>query len=259
MLLSAIQMSCVVGNVEANLERSLKLIDRAAESGPDLICFPESVLDGYACRSPDIASLSRPVPGPETDRIADAARRHDAWICWSLAEAADGGVFNTALLFDRSGEIRLHYRKSHLCAEVGEPKAYRPGDRLDVVDVDGVSVGIMICFDRHYPEAARALRLKGAQLILHPTATVWFTPNPRSINTAMMRTRAYENRCWLLSVNQVNYNGGSALFGPWGDVATVAELGEEILTAEIGPEELTRVPSNHFGLMEARRPELYEP
>ena len=259
--LSAIQMSCVVGNVAANLDRSLALIDRAAsvDTGkPDLICFPESVLDGYACRNPELSSLARPVPGPETARIAEAAKKHGVWICWSLAESVDGKVCNTSVLFDRNGDIKLRYRKSHLCAEVGETTAYLPGDNLDTVDVDGVQVGIMICFDRHYPEAARALRLKGAQLILHPTATVWFTPNPGSINTAMMRTRAYENRCYVLSVNQANYNGGSALFSPWGNVATCAGLGEEILAARIDTDELANVPPNHFALLEARRPNLYE-
>jgi predicted amidohydrolase len=256
--LAAIQMNCVPGNVTANLTHSLERIDRAAEAKPDLICFPESVLDGYSCRDPELPSLARSVPGPETERIAEAARRHGVWICWSLAESlGDGGVANTALLFDRNGDIQLHYQKTHLCQEVGETDAYRFGESLDVTSVDGIKVGVMICFDRHYPEAARELALKGAQLILHPTATVWFTPNPRTINTAMMRTRAYENRCYILSVNQVNYNGGSALFGPWGDVITVADIGEEILECEIDTDELRRIPNKHFALMEARRPHLY--
>jgi predicted amidohydrolase len=255
--LAAVQMRCETGDVDGNLARSLELIDRAAELEPDLICFPESVLDGYACRSPDLPNLARSVPSIQTDRISEAAQRHKTWICWSLAESHGEGVANTALLFDRSGNIRLHYRKTHLCREVGETEAYQYGQDLDVVSVDGVDVGMMICFDRHYPETARELRLKGAQLILHPTATIWFTPDPDSINTAMMRTRAYENRCYILSVNQVNYNGGSALFGPWGDVSTVAGEGEEILTCEIDTEELKRVPDNHFALLEARRPQLY--
>lgn len=256
--LSAIQMNCVVGDVDANLVHSLELIDRAAEGEPDLICFPESVLDGYSCRDPELLSLARSVSSSETERIAEAAKRHGVWICWSLAELlSDSGIANTSLLFDRNGDIQLHYQKSHLCREVGETDVYRFGENLDVTSVDGVEVGIMICFDRHYPEVARELCLKGAQLILHPTATVWFTPNPGTINTAMMRTRAYENRCYILSVNQVNYNGGSALFGPWGDVITVAEPGEKILTCEIDTEELDLVPDKHFALMEARRPHLY--
>jgi predicted amidohydrolase len=251
-------MNCIAGDVDANLAHSIELIDRAAEDGPDLICFPESVLDGYACRDPDLSSLARAVPGPETEQIAEAAKRHGVWICWSLPELqSDLGIANTCLLFDRNGDIQLHYQKSHLCQEVGETQSYRFGESLGVTSVEGVKIGIMICFDRHYPEVARALRLMGAQVILHPSATVWFTPNPRSINTAMMRTRAYENRCYILSVNQANYNGGSSLFGPWGDVITVGEPGEKILTREIDTEELDRVPDNHFALMEARRPHLY--
>jgi predicted amidohydrolase len=251
-------MNCVSGDVDANLTHSLELIDRATTSDPDLICFPESVLDGYSCRNSNLRDLARSVPGPETDRIAEAARRHSVWICWSLAESLDdSGVANTALLFDRNGDIQLHYQKTHLCKEAGETNAYQFGESFGVTSVEGVNVGIMICFDRHYPEAARELALKGAQLILHPTATVWFTPNPRTINTAVMRTRAYENRCYILSVNQTNFNGGSALFGPWGDVLTVAEVGEEILECKVYKDELKHVPDKHFALMEARRPHLY--
>ncbi len=91
--------------MEWNLHRSVELIDCAAERNPDLIYFSESVLDGYSGRSPDLPDLARPVPGPETDRVAEAARRHGVWICWSLAESVDGAaVCNTSLLFDRSGE-----------------------------------------------------------------------------------------------------------------------------------------------------------
>ena len=176
---------------------------------------------------------------------------------WSLAERVKRGIANTAILFDREGRIRLRYRKVHLCLEADEHIAYAAGRKFPVVAVEKIKVGVMICFDRHYPEAARELRLKGAQLILHPTATDWFKPNPESINTAMMRTRAYENRCFILSVNQVNYGGGSALFGPWGEVVASAGEKEEILYWPLDLDLIEKMPENFFELMNARRPDMY--
>jgi predicted amidohydrolase len=258
MKLAAAQMKVETGNVAANLQHSLELIDTAAAHGVDLICFPESILDGYALENPHLADLACPIPSQETDAVAQAAARHGVWVMWTLAEKrTDGKISNTALLFDRQGNIQLHYRKSHLCTEANEHIVYTPGDQLDVIQVEGFGVGAMICFDRHFPEVSRTMRLKGAQLILHPTATDWFTPDPNHINHAMMRTRAYENRCFILSVNQVNYGGGSALYGPWGEVLALAGKEEEILYGEIDRQRITLRPENTFELLGMRRPELY--
>ena len=139
----------------------------------------------------------------------------------------------------------------------GEGDAYIPGNDFPVVDMEGITVGVMTCFDRHFPEAARTLALKGAELILHPTATNWFTPDPASVNTAMMRTRAYENRSFILSVNQVNYGGGSALFGPWGKVLAAAGKDEEVLKISLDPALRDQRPENTFELIPVRHPEAY--
>ena len=254
---AVVQMLCQPGDLEANLAHTEELAREAAGRGSDLICFPESVLDGYTCATPGLAQRSRPVPGPETDRIARLARELQCAILWSLPERAPEGIYNSVLLFDPQGGILLHYRKVHLCSEVGEVPAYVPGSGFGVVPFRGLHLGVMVCFDRHYPEAARALRLQGADLILHPSATVWFRPDPHSLNTAMMRTRAYENRCFILSINQANFSGGSALFGPWGEVLAVAGEGEEILHVAIDIAAARENPEGHFDILGARRPEAY--
>ena len=258
--LAAVQMEVHPGDLEWNLEHSLELIQQAVEQKPDLICFPECVLDGYALEDPRLPLLARPLDSPEVHRIAEAARQHAVWVMWTLAEkTAEGKVANTALLFDRQGQIRLHYRKSHLCSEVNEHIAYQYGEGFPVTEVEkGFTVGAMICYDRHFPEASRTMRLQGANLILHPAATDWFTPDPNHINHAMMRTRAYENRCYVFSVNQVNFGGGSALYSPWGDVLAQAGRREEILLAEIDHARLDTRPENTFELLPHRRPEIYK-
>lgn len=259
MKIAAAQIECEVGNIKSNLKTSLEWIERAAAHGADLICFPESVLDGYACKRGDLIDLSRVIDDREINDIQSAARRSGIWVMWSFAERAITKVANTAILINRGGEIVMTYRKTHLCAEFNETVAYAPGNTFDVVPMEGVNVGVMICFDRHFPEVARTIRLKGADLILHPTATDWFSSNSmrNSINTAMMRTRAYENRCFVLSVNRANDGGGSALFGPGGEVIGMVGRGDEMLYCDLNLELIRRNPVHTMELVGARRPSTY--
>ncbi len=255
--LAGIQMNCAAGELDDNLAKSKALIHEAMREKPDLICFPESVLDGYACSSSNLRDLARPLDGEESWEIAALARHYGVGIMWSLAELQADNIYNTAVFYDRNGSMQLVYRKSHLCREANEHLAYSEGLELPVTEFAGLTIGAMICFDRHFPEVCRSLRLQGAKLILHPTATDWFSPDPGSINTAMMRTRAYENRCFVFSVNATAYGGGSALFGPWGDVIAAAGDGEEILHTQLDLSLIAGMPDNHFELVSARRSEIY--
>lgn len=254
---AAVQMEVRTGDMEWNLRQAQRHLHALRDWRPDLVVFPESVMDGYACREPTLEALSRGAGSPEIQRVMEAAVDINTWILWTYAERSRGSIFNTAILIDRDGRIQLTYRKVHLCAEVGELDAYQRGDTFPVVDMEGLKTGVMICFDRHFPEASRTLALKGAALLLHPSATIWFKPDSTSLNTAMMRTRAYENRCFLLSVNLVNYGGGSALFGPWGNVLAMAGEGEEVLHLELDPGLRDRRPENTFELLPVRHPDLY--
>lgn len=260
MKVAAAQLKCELGNVEMNLARSLERIEQAAAEGADLVCFPESVLDGYAAYSSELINLSRGIDSDEIRQVTAAAQKYGLWVMWSLAEKVGARVANTAVLIDRSGQIVMTYRKTHLCAECNETVAYLPGEALPVAPIEGVNVGAMICFDRHFPEVVRTMRLKGADLILHPTASSWFDSDSISngINTAMMRTRAYENRCFILSVNQANKGGGSALFGPGGEVIGVAGRGDEILYFDVDLDLIRNNPINTHELVGARRPTIYE-
>jgi predicted amidohydrolase len=261
--IAAIQMRCKVGDVAWNLRRSLELIKDAHSKAVDVLCFPESVLDGYACNRPELALCARAMDSREVTEIALAARRFETFIMWTLAEQVEDRIFNSAILFDRSGTIRTVYRKSHLCREENEHLSYHSGNRFATALVDNTRVGTMICFDRHFPEVARSLKLLGADIVLHPTATRAFSPDRDSLNTAMMRTRAYENRIFILSVNQENHGGGSALFAPWGEVVSLAGETEEIMYVEVDTrmthrDMIDEHPTNRFDLISGRRPELYQ-
>ena len=262
MKIAAVQMECRVGDVAHNLRHSLELIEEACTHDVDLVCFPESVLDGYACNTPELPECARSTASREVREISLAASKFETFVMWSLPEQAGDAIFNSAILFDRVGRIQTLYRKTHLCREAHEHVSYQLGNGFPTALVDDARVGIMICFDRHFPEVARNLKLLGVDIILHPTATDSFSPDRDSLNTAMMRTRAYENKLFILSVNQANYGGGSALFSPWGEIVTLAGAGEEIMCVEIDVPmmagDLTDTdPMNRFDLMSSRRPEVY--
>ena len=257
MKIAAVQMECKVGDVQENLVHSLELIEESCANQVDMICFPESVLDGYACDRIELANCARSIDSDEVREIASAAKTFEKYIMWTLAEKAEDKIFNSAILFDRTGNIQMVYRKTHLCREANEHLSYTPGDEFPTALVENIRVGAMICFDRHFPEVARNLKLLGVGLILHPTATDWFSPDHESINTAMMRTRAYENRCYILSVNQANYSGGSALFDPLGEVVSIAGGNEEIMYVEIDKQMIDKNPENAFELISTRQPEIY--
>lgn len=250
-------MECAVGDVEKNLNHSIDLIEKVGANKVDLICFPESVLDGYACDRPELQECARKLQDNEVKRIGEMAKKVQASILWTLAERNEECIYNSAILFDHKGCIQTVYRKTHLCPEVNEHTSYVRGESLDVTTIADIKTGTMICYDRHFPEVARSLRRQGAELILHPTATKWFAPDPNSLNTAMMRTRAYENRCFILSVNQANYQGGSAFFGPWGEVFSVVGESEEIMYVEFDQQVIKQKPEGAMDLWPNRRPQLY--
>ena len=195
--------------------------DKAKEMGVDIALFPEMWSDGYYLPQ-DEKELSSLSISKESDFIAgfrELAKKLEIAIGITFLEKHDPKPLNSFILFDRKGEEILHYSKVHICAFDAE-KVLSPGEDFYAAELDtekgSVNVGAMICFDREFPESARILMLKGAELILAPNAC------PMEINRlAALRTRAYEN---MVAVATCNYpegmpdcNGHSTLFDgvPW--------------------------------------------
>ena len=116
--IAAVQMAVRVGDLPWNLTRAKFHLTELSAWLPDLVVFPESVLDGYACREPDLAAHARKIDSPENEAICGFARDFKTWILWTFPETGGSGIYNTSILIDRTGDIRLTYRKVHLCAEV---------------------------------------------------------------------------------------------------------------------------------------------
>ena len=181
----------VQGDVAANCRRLMGLLDELAPERPDVVITPECFLDGYVVLDPNITAdgLRRyavdPAASPEVLGVAAWAAAHQAWVVLGCSRAAPEGVYNSALLFNRAGQLAGVYDKVH-CR--GHDRKFVAGSRLPVFDSDFGLFGVMICADRRWPETVRALALQGARIIFNPTYG-----NYGEMNNCLMRTRSFEN------------------------------------------------------------------
>ncbi|MBN2311298.1 MAG: carbon-nitrogen hydrolase family protein [Candidatus Hydrogenedentes bacterium] len=234
-------------NLAANFDTFLALLDEAAPQKPDIFITPEGWLDGYA--APDKASTPERLRGvaqdldesPYLQAVADQARERSIFVCFGFTSIEHGRIYNAAGLWGPDGRRIGVYRKTHLQRH---DLQYTPGEGLPVWPTPWGPVGIMICADRRWPETARVLRLQGARLILNPTYGF-----SNELNEAMMRTRAYENQCFIA----FTHPEVSLVTGPKGDIEAKEE-GEEpgLLVCELDLAEAR--DDNH---LRDRRPELY--
>ena len=249
------------GEVNRNLERALALME---SERADLWVLPELFSTGYLFTSrAEVEGLAEPVPdGPTIQGLLRFARDRGCYIAAGLAEHTPKGPYNSAVLVGPEG-LLLHYRKAHLFYR--EKEWFLPGDTpFPVADIDGVRVGLMICFDHLFPEAARTLALKGAQIIAHPANLV--LPGVAQLTT---RVRALENRVFFVTANRVgtearggetlHFTGESQIVSPQGEVlAKSPPEGEEAVVAEIDPDVACEKHINPYNdLLLDRRVELY--
>ena len=264
---AALQINPVIGEVEANLDRIEAAATEARDAGAVLAVAPEASVTGYAFDARDEAlAVARRAELVATDRLAAfAARTGMALICGTL-EAVGEELFNTALILAPDGR-RLVYRKLHL-PYLGVDRFVTPGpDAPAVVELAGIRVGVLICYDLRFPEAARICALEGADLIALPTnwpVGVDFHPD------LFAPARAAENHCYLLAADRVGTERGTTFLGrsllvdPDGRrVAVASDTDEELLLGEIDPSRarathVRRRPGEHeWDTIADRRPGLY--
>jgi beta-ureidopropionase len=260
---------------DQNVERAAHLVREASGGGARIICLPELVTTQYFCfeMNREFMALAEPVPGPSTAAIGRAARDADAYVVLPLYErGADGHLYNSAAVLDRSGEVVGLYRKNviPLMSFEGvhgvEKFFFRPGNLgYPVFATDlGITIGITICFERHFPEGPRSLALAGADIIFVPTAT----PAGRELWEVELRGMAIANLLWVGGVNRVGldrgtavsdmqFYGGSLFSAPDGEVVSQAAThGDEIVYADVDTERSARLRAD-WGFFRDRRPEIY--
>jgi N-carbamoylputrescine amidase len=215
-----IQMSCGP-DPDLNLQKALDRIGEAAGRGAQVVCLPELFQTQYFCQREDPAlfDLAEPIPGPASERLAEAARRHGVVLVASLFERRAPGVYhNTAVLFDADGAQRGLYRKMHIPDDplYYEKFYFTPGDLGYAAPATRVGrIGTLVCWDQWFPEAARLTTLAGAALLFYPTAIGWhpsekaeFGSAQRDAWTTIQRSHAIANGVYVGSVNRVGFETG---------------------------------------------------
>ncbi|WP_375594742.1 carbon-nitrogen hydrolase family protein [Algihabitans albus] len=231
------------GSVSANLDLLETRAAEAAAQGARLLIAPEMFLTGYNIGE-RTWELAERADGPAAQRAAGIAARHGLALLYGFPEYHGEEVYNAALFVDRDGRREL-YRKAHLFGSQEQRLFVRGPHRPPLVELDGLKIGLLICYDVEFPEAVRALAVAGADVIAVPTALM----APYSIVAdTLVPTRAYENGVFVAYVNRVGtegdlaYVGRSCLIGPDGVALLRAEAdGEALLIAEIDPADIARL------------------
>jgi len=266
---AGVQMDLKLAETEHNLAKVFDAMQTASREGADLAVFPECALTGYCFYGLDEArAYAQPVPGPFTERIERQCRELDIHVIVGLLEADGSNIYNAAAFIAPNGQIG-HYRKIHL-PYLGIDRFLSPGDRpFRVYDSDVGRIGLNICYDVTFPESARVMMLRDADLIALPTN--W--PVGAECNTEyVINTRAFENRVNYIAVNRVGRERGTSFIGHSKIVdykgRTLAEgdrSGEVIIYADVDlagarEEHIVNV-ANAYELdrLEDRRVEFYGP
>lgn len=274
-----VQMSCVADK-EANLAKAIEQIREAHSKGAQIVCLQELFTSLYFCdeENYDAFLLAEPVPGPSTDILRDVAAELSVVIIASLFEKRAQGIYhNTTAVIDADGAYLGKYRKMHIPDDPNyyEKFYFTPGDLgYKVFDTKFAKIGVLICWDQWYPEAARITSLMGAEILFYPTAIGWSTTQDAGTNTeqhdawqTIQRSHAVANGVHVVSVNRVGYEqdgrmkfwGGSFVSNPFGTILYKASHDEEETTVVEINTAKTDQYRTHWPFMRDRRIDSYEP
>ena len=265
--LALIQMTC--GDVpEQNVVKALGHIDEAAARGAQIVALQEIFNTIYFPnreRDSKYFDLAESIPGPTINRLAAKAKERQVVLLAPIFEKEIPGVYyNSAVIIDANGEIVGKYRKMHIphSNHLIEKFYFKPGNLgFPIFDTGESKIGTLICYDRHFPEAARALGLGGAELILIPVASP--RPQAKDVFVKELMAMAIANQCFVAAINRVGVEGEDQFFGssmicdPRGNILASASMNdEEVLVADIDLSMVTRV-RNSWLFYRDRRPDAY--
>ncbi|MFC1527575.1 nitrilase-related carbon-nitrogen hydrolase [Candidatus Neomarinimicrobiota bacterium] len=256
---------------EAMFKKHIPFIDNAGKQGVQILCLQEIFNTPYFCPGQDSAwyKSAEPVPGPTTEQLSAFAKKYEMVIIAPIYEKAQPGVlYNTAAVIDADGSYLGKYRKHHIPHTSGfwEKFFFRPGNLgYPVFETRYAKVGVYICYDRHFPEGARALGLNGAEIVYNPSATVaglsqylWKLEQP---------AHAVANGYFMGCINRVGvekpwnlgkFYGSSYFVDPRGEIFSIAsEEKDELLVAEFDLDMIEEVRST-WQFFRDRRPETYD-
>lgn len=272
-----VQMSCTSGK-EDNLKKTISQIREVASQGAQIVCLQELFTSLYFCDVEDYDNflLAETIPGPSTDSLSELARELNVVIIASLFEKRAQGLYhNTTAVLDADGSYLGKYRKMHIPDDPGyyEKFYFTPGDMgYKVFETKYAKIGVLICWDQWYPEAARITALMGAEILFFPTAIGWASSQENDTNTeqynawqTIQRSHAVANGVHVVSVNRtgdeghMKFWGGSFIANPFGTVLYQAShTEEENYVHEIDLSKSDRYRT-HWPFLRDRRIDSYAP
>lgn len=249
------------GDADANLSVIEERVAEAARRGARLVLLQELHNGPYFCQHESVGEfdLAEPIPGPSTERLGRLAHQHNVVLVSSLFERRATGLYhNTAVVYEKDGSIAGKYRKMHIPDDPGfyEKFYFTPGDiGFKPIDTSVGRLGVLVCWDQWYPEAARLMALAGAELLLYPTAIGWDPDDPQEEKNRQRdawvlshRGHAVANGLPVLSCNRVGHEpsplgtsgiqfwGNSHVLGPQGEFLAEAGTDATILNVEVDME-----------------------
>ena len=266
LIVSAIQQPCNEDR-QTNLDYSIAKIHEAAAANADLVVLPELHLGSYFCQNEDYNNfdLAQTIPGPTTEILSAIAKKLKIIIVSTLFEKRAPGLYhNTAVVFDKDGSIAGKYRKMHIPDDPGfyEKYYFTPGDLgFTPIETSIGKLGVLICWDQWFPEAARLMALAGAEILIYPTAIGWDPQDTqeehqRQVDAwiTIQRAHAVANGIPVISCNRVgfeqasdsstgiNFWGNSFIAGPQGEIITQANaLETKLLTGTFDSKGIEKV------------------
>ncbi len=254
--LGLLQHACTA-DPAANLQKTLALAEQAAQRGAKIICTQELFRSQYFCQSEnhDNFKLAESIPGPSTEAFQKLARQYGVVIVASLFEKRASGLYhNTAVIIDADGSLLGIYRKMHIPDDplFYEKFYFTPGDTgFRAWQTKYGRIGVLVCWDQWYPEAARLTALQGAELLIYPTAIGWhpgekaeYGVNQHGAWETIQRGHAVANGCYVAAINRVGHGtpvGGDALEF-WGQGFVAGTSGQILAKASVEQEEILLVP-----------------
>ncbi len=246
----------------ANLGKAAQMVEEAAKKGAQIVCLPELFKSEYFCQTQDDGNfkLAEPIPGETTEALTKIAKKNKVVIIAGIFEKRAEGIYNnSAAVIDADGSLLGVYRKMHIPedpTDYHEKMYFAPGEGFKSFETAYGKIGVLICWDQWFPEAARLTTLKGAKIIFYPTAIGWcpkdsdeLKRNQLSAWQAIQRSHAIANGVFVASANRVgveeniDFWGSSFVSGPFGEeIAAASPSKEEVLVAKcnLGDIEKTR-------------------
>jgi len=274
-----VQMSCT-SDKTINLQKAIDEIKVAAKKGAQIVCLQELFTSLYFCDVEDYENftLAESIPGPSTEILSKVAKENNVVVIASLFEKTTQGLYhNTTAVIDADGTYLGKYRKMHIPDDPAfyEKFYFTPGDLgYKIFKTKYATIGVLICWDQWYPEAARITALMGAEILFYPTAIGWATSQDDETNTeqynawqTIQRSHAVANGVHVVSVNRVGFEqnglmkfwGGSFVSNPFGSLLYKASHeNEETVVVEIDTNK-TDFFRTHWPFLRDRRTDSYQP